>query len=560
MINLFINCFIVTSIFYVYGTLFTFRIKCKNYLAEVTQSILFGAIFVSFLSLLINFFIPLNEIFGNFFLFFSLAFFFVHQIFIRNKIKILPLIILVSLLGCIFVSYDNINRPDGGLYHLPYIQILNENKIIIGLTNLHFRFGHISSIQYLSAVFKNSYMPLEAINLPTAILISSFLFYLISYFENKYKNKKIKLFIFLLIVYSMYSFNRFSNYGNDASAHIYVFLFFIYFLQIDFAKITKDNISLLSIISVFLFTQKIFMGLFMIIPFFIFIYNSMYKKKIEYKLIFSFLFLLLWLTKNILVSGCAIYPIQMTCFKNLKQTNLENTKKIEIESEAWSKDWSSQKNIGDYSEYVKDFKWVKTWKNNHFNVIKTKITLYIIFLILFLLYSLIFFKNKNKLINFTNFDKKFLFIFAFSFFLTIFWFLKFPLYRYGQSFLIMPLIIIYFYLIYYFVNYKRLVNAMKFIVSILFIIIISKNFIRMYEKNSVRNIWPNIYTLSELAEDNVKPQLETIYRDEKFIYYYNSKGECMYSSAPCSNFKINNLDKIKVNNYDVFFLNNSYNN
>ena len=82
----------------------------------------------------------------------------------------------------------------------------------------------------------------------------------------------------------------------------------------------------------------------------------------------------------------------------------------------------------------------------------------------------------------------------------------------------------------------------------------------MYEKKSVRNIWPNIYTLSELAEDNVKPQLETIYRDKKFIYYYNAKGECMYSSAPCSNFKINNLDKIKVNNYDIFFLKNSYNN
>ena len=99
MIYLFINCFIVSSIFYVYGTLFTFRIKCKNDLAEVTQSILFGAIFVSFLSLLINFFIPLNEIFGNYFLFFSLAFFFVHQIFIRNKIKILILIFLLLLLG-----------------------------------------------------------------------------------------------------------------------------------------------------------------------------------------------------------------------------------------------------------------------------------------------------------------------------------------------------------------------------------------------------------------------------------------------------------------------------
>ena len=46
--------------------------------------------------------------------------------------------------------YSNEYRPDAGFYHIPYIQILNENKIILGLANIHSRFGHVSIIQYLS--------------------------------------------------------------------------------------------------------------------------------------------------------------------------------------------------------------------------------------------------------------------------------------------------------------------------------------------------------------------------------------------------------------------------
>ena len=32
------------------------------------------------------------------------------------------------------------------LYHLPYTSILNNEKIIIGLSNIHFRFAHTSIV------------------------------------------------------------------------------------------------------------------------------------------------------------------------------------------------------------------------------------------------------------------------------------------------------------------------------------------------------------------------------------------------------------------------------
>ena len=55
----------------------------------------------------------------------------------------------------IIITFSNINRPDAGLYHLPFVKILNENKLIFGLTNLHYRFGHTSIFQYISALHVN---------------------------------------------------------------------------------------------------------------------------------------------------------------------------------------------------------------------------------------------------------------------------------------------------------------------------------------------------------------------------------------------------------------------
>ena len=97
-----------------------------------------------------------------------------------NFRKVLKFAIICSLLGTIIISYDNVYRPDAGSYHLPFISILNENKIIIGLSNLHFRFGHISIMQYLSASFNNHLFNEKGILIPHALIFSFFLMFLIN--------------------------------------------------------------------------------------------------------------------------------------------------------------------------------------------------------------------------------------------------------------------------------------------------------------------------------------------------------------------------------------------
>ena len=56
------------------------------------------------------------------------------------------------------------------MYHLPYTKIINDNKIIFGISNIHFRFGHTSILQYLNAIFNNYIFNSKGIIIPAAII------------------------------------------------------------------------------------------------------------------------------------------------------------------------------------------------------------------------------------------------------------------------------------------------------------------------------------------------------------------------------------------------------
>ena len=45
--------------------------------------------------------------------------------------------IISTFIISILILESNVYRPDASLYHLPFINILNEEKIIFGLSNLH---------------------------------------------------------------------------------------------------------------------------------------------------------------------------------------------------------------------------------------------------------------------------------------------------------------------------------------------------------------------------------------------------------------------------------------
>ncbi len=276
------------------------------------------------------------------------------------------------------------------------------------------------------------------------------------------------------------------------------------------------------------------------------------KKGIIYNLntiFISFLFIC-WILRTILISGCAIYPLERTCLKNLNFYDHEQTLLEAKSGEAWAKDWVNQKgDILEFKQYNQNFNWLYVWKNNHLKKIGEKTSPFLFFLMIFTL-SLI--NNKKKLKK--KLPNEFFFIFFISLFFSILWFLKFPLYRYGLAFLMISLISI----VIYFQNQlnllsdkSKLSSLFRFFLFICVLIFISKNILRIHQNisNKTNGLWPDIYSEKNDYKINIFKEIRS---NDKFLYLFSEGRLCMYSMPPCSNYEIKNLNKEIIYNYKIY--------
>tara|TARA_B100000787_G_scaffold170023_1_gene163504 strand:- start:121 stop:1809 length:1689 start_codon:yes stop_codon:yes gene_type:complete len=502
---------------------------------------LFGFLLIGFLALFVNFFFPLNLIVNNFLFVVIVYLGYKFKFFNQNKKKLFKDTLYVTLIAYIFFIYSNVNTPDALLYHLPYSKIINEHKIILGISNLHFRFGHISIFQYISSFFVNNIFNTNGLLIPISLLTSFFFIYAYKKFNKTFDNFKTRLnsyLIFLFLIFSFYSFNRYSGWGNDAQVHIYYFLSIIYLLDYFSDKNSLVIFKKVSLISLFTFLIKPFYIISLIMP--LIIYALLRKKNIILRsrfFIFSFLFISLWFLKNILVSGCLIYPITITCNSNIAWFNNE-AKLQSLSGEAWSKDWINRndKNLN-HEQYNKDFIWVSTWSKNHFLVIKEK--LIPVFSFLFL--NILFFyfakclKSKHKINNSNN--KFYLLLLLINLLGLLVWFIKFPIYRYGSSYIYSSIVFLFYFIFIRFVNFKRLIKikyVFVFFIYIFFSGIMIKNLDRIV-KNYNNPISPIIF-------DNIKDSdvVKVTDHDGKFIHFTPSnRAACGYTLSPCSHYMPN---------------------
>ena len=141
-------------------------------ITNLSNDLIYGIILISFISLVLNFFIPLNQLVNSIVLLLPLIILYKKKKHFFSK-QFLYFLTFNSLIVFLLLAKSNVYRPDAMLYHLPYTGILNNEKIIFGLTNLHFRFGHISIIQYFSAFFNNILFESKGIVFSTAIIASA---------------------------------------------------------------------------------------------------------------------------------------------------------------------------------------------------------------------------------------------------------------------------------------------------------------------------------------------------------------------------------------------------
>ena len=477
----------------------------------------------------------------------------------------IKLILVISLISTLLLSYSNFYRPDAGWYHIPYTKLITDHKMIIGSVSLHWAFGTHSILQYLSAFLSNSLIGETGILYTNSILPSVFLIF---FLYNFYYEKKliIKLFLFLIISVFFIEMNRYSEYGNDNLGHLY-FFYLIYIFLIQLIKKTKisnlensNKFFLVALFGFFIKTTQIFS---IFIPLYFFFIKKLYKK-IKFFPFLSIVVFLLWLTKNIFITGCLVYPMQFTCVEKLSwyssETNgLISAKESSQFTELLQKGYyyKDKPNFIDKENYLKNFNWLKNYfENGFYKNITKKFDLLLIFIFLTIFLSLILSRNYKGNLNIESKDNKLFFLLILNLFALLIIILKIPDGRFFLGYLIYILFSIILYIYHLFrksVSKLMLNKSMNIMLIILSIIFTLKNFNRIiYKSESAK---AEVSLQPKFVEDEVKylnvqinneKELNFVIGNSDNIYFSNKKYDCVYSTSPCiANKKI--LESININ-------------
>ncbi len=547
LIKIVIFVFLTTILFWSAGKIIT-----NTFLKDITTvnpnenqifNIFIGIIFISILSLMINFIYPLEKKINTliFTIIIFYGFFKYQKEFNKNFFLIILPIILISSL---FIYKSNNFMPDAALYHLPFIKIINSEKIIFGLSNLHFRFGHISVIQYSSAFLNNFIFIERGIIIMPALISGTFLTFITYKLLNFKTINFLYLLIFFILAFSVTHLDRYSNYGNDVPGFIFGTLSIIYYTKYIFEK--KEIFLFISLLFiVFSFLIKPFLIILVALPGYIIFIKFIKRKKIDKKFFILPIIIFLWLLKTTINTGCLVYPMKITCFDNLSWADKEKTEFYEIAGEAASKGYMDLIKLKKDKEVTMDdfndnFAWTKIWFENHFFIIINKISPYLLFIIIYLLFC-IYIKDKSRV---KKLDKK---IHSMNFFLVIsvlYWFLKFPIYRYGVLFIILTLTISTIIFFSKIITKNKLININKKIIFFLITVLVLINGNRI--ANSFSNpAWPEVFSKNSGG-------YKEIFKDDLFVYT-KSKYSCMYDRNLCSNWEIN-FKNFKIQNDYKFFV------
>ena len=543
MIEILLLGFLATYIYTPYG----YIIQKGNNIRSYSLQLIFAIIILTFFALLINFFNPISEFVSSFFILLGILIIIKNRnIFLKKKYIIFCF--LSSIIIFLLITSSNVYRPDAGLYHLPFISILNNEKIIFGLSNLHFRYGHTSILQYTSAIFNNLIFTEKGISFPSSLIAASVILNFLSNLNLKAKKNKIDVHFFILfsfIIFIFYKMNRYSEYGNDAPTHLLMFLLISEILK-TFKTANNNNLSNYLLICFFIVMNKIILLLSLFFPLVLLLNRNVKIIIFNIKNIFIILFIILWIIKNIIISGCILYPVKISCLDSLKWTNLKEVEKVSVENEAWAKGWpdfrKENKNINQ-KEYSKNFNWVMTWTKNHFIKITKIITPYLIFLA-----SIIFFiKNKKDKFYIEKYLNYLIFI---SIIGTIFWIYKVPVFRYGYSYLIILISLSYAYILSHYEYKKNITKFFKISVLIFLSVFILKNLNRIiFENRKYYDYpWPKIYSMNR---DN-KPIVHNFKNINGKRIYYTENDYCMYGLSPCG-ISIKDIKLEKILNYYLIY-------
>ena len=379
--------FYVLQILFLRGLLISYK-KLKKIKFDVDSFSIFGLSIYIFspiigffilgnLTLFLNFFYSLNTLQPYFFILFisTVLMNFYEKINLDiNKIDLSILYFFIPLI--LFISSYGMRLPfDATDYHLISQNWVRNSKIVFGLSNVYAGYGWSTIYEYIQANFwfNKNFIYLHYINVSFFISFYQFIYSCI--FSSK--NNFLRIASINLLLFGFLDNFGFGGGGNTfllfqtigkpdlTSGIIFTITGLILFKFLLFnEKINSVDFFFVSLFALFAFQLKILNSIliFLLIPF-VFIYVKQNNLSFFSTLKSNFMILVVfvfYLIKNVIITGCVIFPISYTCLTSVSWSNKD-----------YIKNYAEGVRLGNFGiPNLSSFsfnEWYSPWINNAYN-------------------------------------------------------------------------------------------------------------------------------------------------------------------------------------------------
>ena len=430
LFNLFLFPLFLLAIVFL-GALFSYILSRvlsleKGMTDDLSLKGILGLFFLGMLGVVFNFFLPLSA--TIFLCTIGVCIVIGSVIFIKERKFVAKIDIFVFLiLALILAALAGAMGPDydGGLYHLPHQLWLRSEPIVIGLANLHGRFGFGSLYEYIAA-------PLwikEHFILLSYLQVAFVVFFLLFLVEQAKKSCGTHLTLLLGVTVNIavfYGYFYITYTYTDLPAGLIFATTFIYghwMLYREQATLREEWVlfSILLLSAIFYKVSSILLILWFC---FVLFYRVFLKgdsiRECFLGLIIPAGFLLVWLFRNVLTTGCFLYPESASCLdvswsSSSCATNDSN----------WITAWARHPKVGLYS--LHDNSWFLKWWFPNYKRFLLKVLSAGLFV--GVLYFGIALRTRFAIVKLLNI--RFVASFTFVLIAFLFWFWKAPTPRFG---------------------------------------------------------------------------------------------------------------------------------
>ncbi len=436
--------------------------------------------------------------------------------------KILLFVILAFFVS--FLSNLPVTWYDTNLYHLNSIKWLTDYGSVKGLANLQFPLGINNVTFLLAAIMNHGVFTNSSSHVMNSFLVFVFASQIILFLFRKPKNILAYFFgLFSILILSIfigqyYFIGQINSLSTDLSMAIFLLLFNFYFMLFE-----RENLVLSMPILILAATSK-FSCFIVLALFSLFILielkDKVLLKKNVYILFLSFIFLVSFIIRNLILSGWALFPFPYFGLNFKWQVPLEQLKNINNVITGFAR------LPGPYylsSVNANFWDWFISW----FNYNKNNPSLYYIFLLFFLIFMYFYStgKSKKQLSSITDIRKVNFLVLA-STATLLYTFLTAPDLRYMGIFIFVSISLI---LSSFFVNFFKY-DFFKSTIILVFIFLISSYLFKAITLKEQ----PELFIVQK-EESSLVRSVTVSYSDQSFYIWMPVNGDqCVNSQLPCA--------------------------